>query len=221
MNNKEKNKPLIIYGTGDTATLVYEIAVEAGLEVAAFTSDDVAATLSGGFPPCIKKKDLIHEMPPEHFAMTIGFIGKKLHATREARFNEMKALGYDFPNIIQPGSHVSGELGAGNIIFTGAVVGPRCKLGNLNILWQNCVLPHDNVIGSFNNIAPTASLSGYSQIGNHCFIGNGSQINNFVKIGDWTLIGAGAYANKDVEPNSVLVPQRSQVLEGKKGTDFE
>ena len=33
--NKGGVRPLVIYGTGDTATLVYSIAIEAGIEVAA------------------------------------------------------------------------------------------------------------------------------------------------------------------------------------------
>ena len=213
-------KPLIIYGNGDTATLVYEIAVEAGLEVAAFTSDDGYGQMGNLPARFVGKGDLAEFFPPASFDMAAGFIGKQLQTVREQRCKELLALGYDFPNIVQPGAHVSGELGIGNIIFAGAVVGPRCKVGDFNIIWQNSVLPHDNEVGDFNNLAPNSSFSGYAKAGSHCFVGSGSQINNFVQIGDWALVGAGAYASKDVMPESVLVPQRSAVLEGRKGTDF-
>ena len=43
--NKGGVRPLVIYGTGDTATLVYSIAIEAGIEVAAFTSDALDACM--------------------------------------------------------------------------------------------------------------------------------------------------------------------------------
>ena len=199
--NKGGVRPLVIYGTGDTATLVYSIAIEAGIEVAAFTSDALDARMDTELPPFVAKSDLAKEFPPEKYC-------------------EMLNKGYRFPNVVQPGAHVSGMLGKGNIVMAGAVVGPRCSIADCNILWQNCVLSHDNEIGDFNNISPTASFSGYARAGSHCLIGNGAQLNNFVVVNDWALVGAGAYAREDVPTEAVLVPPRSYVLDGRKGIEF-
>ena len=152
--------------------------------------------------------------------MAMGFIGKDLQKTREEKYCEMLNKGYRFPNVVQPGAHVSGMLGKGNIVMAGAVVGPRCSIADCNILWQNCVLSHDNEIGDFNNISPTASFSGYARAGSHCLIGNGAQLNNFVVVNDWALVGAGAYAREDVPTEAVLAPPRSYVLDGRKGIEF-
>lgn len=219
MDNDEI-RPIVVYGTGDTATLVYAVAIEAGMEVVAFTSDEVDGDMDAGLPPFVGKEDLFSRFPPESYDMVMGFVGKKLQKTREKRYFEMLAVGYRFPNVVHPGAHVSGELGNGNIVMAGAVVGPRCSIADCNILWQNCVLAHDNEIGSFNNIAPTASFSGYAKAGNHCFIGNGSQLKNFIVVNDWALVGAAAYASKDVPIGAVLASPRSYILEGRKGVDF-
>ena len=218
--NKGGVRPLVIYGTGDTATLVYTIAIEAGIEVAAFTSDALDARMDTELPPFVAKSDLAKEFPPEQYDMAMGFIGKDLQKTREEKYCEMLNKGYRFPNVVQPGAHVSGMLGKGNIVMAGAVVGPRCSIADCNILWQNCVLSHDNEIGDFNNISPTASFSGYARAGSHCLIGNGAQLNNFVVVNDWALVGAGAYAREDVPTEAVLVPPRSYVLDGRKGIEF-
>ncbi|MFR1218480.1 MAG: hypothetical protein ACLSD5_15690, partial [Eggerthella lenta] len=74
--NKGGVRPLVIYGTGDTATLVYSIAIEAGIEVAAFTSDALDARMDTELPPFVAKSDLAKEFPPEQYDMAMGFIGK-------------------------------------------------------------------------------------------------------------------------------------------------
>lgn len=215
----KETKPLVIYGTGDMAMLVYEVATMAGKKIAGFTSDG-ESTLDNALLAFVPRTELLQVFPPESYDMFMGFIGKGLQGLRSERFYEMMQLGYQMPNIVQPGAHIAGELGQGNLVMAGAVVGPRCRIGNGNILWQNCVLAHDNIIGDFNNIAPTASLSGYAKVGSHAFVGNGAVLNNFVYINDWVLVGAGSYANKDVPENAVLVPERSCLLKGKKGIDF-
>ena len=109
--NKGGVRPLVIYGTGDTATLVYSIAIEAGIEVAAFTSDALDARMDTELPPFVAKSDLAKEFPPEQYDMAMGFIGKDLQKTREEKYCEMLNKGYRFPNVVQPGAHVSGMLG--------------------------------------------------------------------------------------------------------------
>ena len=130
--NKGGVRPLVIYGTGDTATLVYSIAIEAGIEVAAFTSDALDARMDTELPPFVAKSDLAKEFPPEQYDMAMGFIGKDLQKTREEKYCEMLNKGYRFPNVVQPGAHVSGMLGKGNIVMAGAVVGPRCSIADCN-----------------------------------------------------------------------------------------
>lgn len=211
---------LVVYGTGDFAKIVYVVAREAGFDVVAFTADDGVSDLGEGYPPFVGRRELQDAFPPSRFGMAMGFIGKGLQGLRSERCREMHEAGYRFPNIVQPGANVTGALGRGNIVFAGASVGCRCRVGDWNILWQNCVLSHDNVVGDFNNISPTASFSGYAKVGSHCLIGNGAALNNFIVVGDWALVGAGAYARNDVPEGAVLVPAESYVLEGRKGIEF-
>lgn len=214
---KNDNKPLVIYGTGDFALIVYEVALESGLEVAAFTSDATETpVVQEGLPPYISRSFLLDSYPPDRYDVFIGFLRKDLMSLRSERFNEVRSLGYNLPNLIQPSACVYGSLGQGNLLMAGAMIGPRSHIGNGNVLWQNCVLSHDNEIGDFNNISPTASFSGYSKTGSHTLIGNGAVLNNHVSVGDWALVGAGAYARKDVPSGCVLVPPQSYILEEKK-----
>lgn len=217
----EDKKPLIVYGTGDFAMIIYETALRAGMEVAGFTSDaDEDPAMSAGLPPFVNRKKLFEVFPSEQYSIAIGFIGRGLQGLRSERFHEMKSLGYQIPNIVQPGARVEGSLGEGNLVLAGAVVGPRCAIGDGNILWQNCVLAHDNILGDFCNVGPNASFSGYARAGNHCFIGSNAALNNFIEVGDWAFVGACAYAAKNVPEKAVLVPARSTLLEGRKGADF-
>lgn len=216
------HKPLVIFGGGDFAAIVACLAIDAGYCVACFTGDvPETSDRFSDIAPTLPLAQALVEFPSTNYDAALGFLGKDLQITREAKYHMMREEGYYFPNLVQPGANVTaGALKEGNIIFAGAAVGCRCSIGTGNIVWHNAVLPHDNVVGDFNNIAPTVSLSGYASIDNHCFIGNNSAIGNGVHIGDYGLVGAGAFVKRNLDAHRVIVPHESYVLEGKRSDDF-
>lgn len=213
----------MIYGAGDLAEIVSHLAIVCGHQIAGYVSDFANRGDEINSLPVIHSQLIEKEFPPEEHSVILGFSGNDLQRTREERHRLLTQKGYMFPNLVHPSAQASEDFKRGydaNIVFEGAIIGYMCQLGQGNMIWQNCVLPHHNSIGSFNTFAPSVSLSGFSTIGDHCFLGNNSTVNNRIHIGDWSVLGAGSYARRSLEPKSVLVPQKSIILEEKDSQGF-
>ena len=112
------------------------------------------------------------------------------------------------------------KLGEGNIILENTLVQPFVNIGHGNLIWYDVSIAHDSIIGEYNTITGKASICGFVTLKNNCFVGNSSVIRDKVVVDDYTLIGASAYVDKDSTAYSVIVPQKSIVLQDKVSTDF-
>lgn len=216
-------KPVIVFGTGDFADIVsFVLEKKTGRSIAAYAIHERyrrEETWRGR--PLISLEESEHLYPPSEFDAVLAIIGKKMFCQREDVFKEIAVKGYSLINVIDPSASVDTKaIGSGNIILANCSLEAHCCIGNGNIIWQNTVLPHHNRVGDFNNLAPSVSLSGYSSVGNHCFIGNNVCIKNRIHVPDYCFIGAGAYVYGPLKENTVLVPERSRILETKTGFDF-
>lgn len=213
-------RKIIVFGLGDFADIVSVILAKLDYEIIAYTvhKQFITDQLFYNGISIIPFEEI--EKHTEVRSMVLGFIGKNMFEERKSIFNEIKLKGFHLINVIDPSAIVDTEcIGEGNIILQNTVIESHCIVGDCNIIWQNVVFPHHNRIGSFNNFAPSVSLSGYSKVEDNCFLGNNCVIKNKVNIQHHAFLGAGSYATKDIEAYSVLVPERSKLLE-KKSTDF-
>lgn len=207
---------LAIFGTGNYARILYRMAIDAGFEVVAFTSDTDAP--EGGAidgVPFIPSNEIVGFCRDTGAGVALGFIGKDRQRAREDKFRSLKREGIRFPNVIQPGASVdSDDVGQGNVLFAGARIGFQCSVGDCNIFWQNSSVAHDNKVGSFNNFGPNSALAGYAEVSDHCFIGIGSSLNNDAVMERGSLLGANAFLRGRLRAGSVCVPALSGELEG-------
>ena len=216
-------KPVIVFGTGDFADIVsFVLEHKMGRSISAYAVHERFRKEDAWRDrPLVSLEESGHLYPPSGFDAVLAMIGKKMFRQREDVYKEIREKGYRLLNVIDPSANIdTKEIGSGNIILAGCSIEAHCSIGNGNIIWQNAVLPHHNRIGNFNNLAPSVSLSGYSTIGDHCFIGNNVCIKNRIHIPDYCFIGAGTYVSRQPSENTVMVPNRSIVLEGKTGFDF-
>ena len=224
MHRKDADmKEFVIIGLGDFSDIVYyTISKRMKRKVACFVLDDeyYNADKRADSIPVLPMSEFIERNSPESYTVALGFVGGNMFDDREKTYKKLSALGYTFENVTDTELDECCEIGEGNIILRNAVLGYNTRIGNGNIIWQGSVMPHHNIVGCFNNIAPTVSLSGFAAIGDHCYIGNNAIIKNRVIIADYTLVGAGAYVTKNTESNQVIVPCRSYVLDGKRSRDF-
>ena len=106
-----------------------------------------------------------------------------------------------FPNLIDPSLFLVDKrtlkLGEGNIIQNDCMISCDVTIGNFNLFNDHVVVGHDNVIGDFNGLMPAAHLSGGITIGDNNLLGVASVVLQGMVIGNGVTLGA----------NSVLMTQ--------------
>lgn len=128
-------------------------------------------------------------------------------AARAGLAREIRALGFDSPVIVSPRAVVNEdvELGAGTVVFDGAVINSGAAVGGGCIINTNTTVEHDCHLGDNVHIAPGATVCGSVVIGNDCMIGAGSTIAQGATVCAGSLIGAGAIVVADIDIPGVYV----------------
>lgn len=165
-------------------------------------------------------EDIENKFKSDEVDFILGLGYKSMNTIREKIYISIKEKDYNVASFVHPSAVVeTNDLGEGNIILSGAYIGPNSRIGNANIIWNGCNISHNVTIGDYNYFSPSATLGGFAQVGNNCFFGLGSVIRSSVSVADKTLIGAGTYLNNSTEVFDVYVPQRALKL-NHKSTDM-
>jgi sugar O-acyltransferase (sialic acid O-acetyltransferase NeuD family) len=143
-------------------------------------------------------------------AIALGFGD---NAARLQRFQELLALGFEFPTLVDPHAVVADgvPIGAGTYVAAGAIVQPGAKIGSQVILNTAAVVEHDCRVGDGVHVCPGACLAGHVQVGRGAWIGAGSVVKDRVSVGDDAFVGIGSVVLSDI-PSKMLVhghPARS------------
>jgi len=136
---------------------------------------------------------------------------------RKELFEELIEIGVPFTNIIHPSVEigVNVEIGVGNVIFGGTMIGPSAKIGNNNFIATRCNFEHHNLIKDHNTFGPSVTTSGAVSIGSNVIFGSGIFIEPKIKIGDNSTISSGSIIQKDV-PDNVIVKTKITTVTKKK-----
>lgn len=108
-------------------------------------------------------------------------------------FNDARAAGFRFPEIVSPRAQVSkhASIGAGTIVMHGAVVNAGAVIGQNCIVNTHAIVEHDAVVGD------------------HCHISTGVAVNGGVRVGTGSFIGSGAVIRE-----GLCLPERSFIKMG-------
>ncbi len=101
-----------------------------------------------------------------------------------------------YPNLIAPSFKIldpeTFKIGEGNIIQNNCSVTCDVTIGNFNVFNGSNVIGHDDVIGDFNVLMPSVHLSGAVTVGDCNLLGVGSIVLQQISIGDHVTLGAGS-----------------------------
>ena len=101
-----------------------------------------------------------------------------------------------FPNLIAPSFKVldpaTFKIGEGNIIQDNCSATCDVTIGSFNVLNGSDVLGHDDVIGDFNVLMPSVHLSGEVRMGDCNLLGVDSVVLQQIKMGNNITLGAGS-----------------------------
>jgi len=201
-------KPVYVLGAGGHAKVVVSTLQAAGYRVAAVYDDDPHK-----WGQCVLDVPIVGAIAPECVPAgqpVVLAIGN--NATRKvvaARFTNVQWISVQHPNA---DVHPSVKLGAGTVVFSGAVVQPGAVVGRHCIINTGATVDHDCVIGDYAHIAPGVHLAGEVKVGEGAFLGIGSVAIVGVVIGAWATIGAGAVVIADIPPGATAVGVPAKVI---------
>lgn len=198
---------IIVIGGGGHARVLASMLLKTGYEIAGYTDPADRGELFGA--PYLGTDDVLGGImadgAPHQAAIGVG----KLDAAdiRLALYARLAGLGFDLPVIVSSRAVVNRDvaLGAGTVVFDGAVVNCGARIGRACILNTNSTVEHDCRLDDDVHLAPAAALSGAVAIGAHCLIGTGACVIQGVKISARIVVGAGAAVVSDLTEPGIYI----------------
>lgn len=208
---------IILFGTGDVSQLAkYYFDIDSEHEVVAFTVNESYIT-ENTFEnkPLLAFENIESKYPPSEYSMFIALSYSNMNKTREQKYYEAKAKGYELVSYISSKCTYLSQFKTGDncFVFENNTIQPFVKIGNNVTIWSGNHIGHHSTIENHNFISSHVVISGHCIIESNCFLGVNSTIAHKVKIAKKTLIGAGAVITKNTEEKSIYVPAKSIKLD--------
>jgi sugar O-acyltransferase (sialic acid O-acetyltransferase NeuD family) len=136
----------------------------------------------------------------------VGFGATMNHSVRLEKFNLLKTMGFNFPNIIHNTAfvHSTAKLGNGNFISTMVSIGPNSIVGDNCFILDGSLISHDCFLGDNSYISPGATMAGYVKLGKNVLIGMNSTVFYKLEIGDDSKIYNGVNVFQNI-PNASTI----------------
>ncbi len=210
-----KEKQLIIFGTGEIAQLAhFYFAHDSNYKVVAFVADDECVN-SDNFHnlPLIKKSELLNAYPIEEYAVHVALSYKKLNQIREAKYIEVKGMGYEMPSYVCSKSVFWDDLNIGDncFILENQTIQPTVKIGNNVMIWSGNHIGHASAIGDHSYISSHVVIAGHCTIGERCFLGVNSTIKDFTKVGSDVFVAMDASVVSNVKDGEMVISAKSEI----------
>ena len=202
-------KHLAILGASGHGKVVADCAELCGWQAVSFFDDAwPGKRANGGWSVMGDTTDLLRRVG--EFDGVLVAIGN--NAVRQARLRLLAEQGGVLPVLVHPSAVVSryASLGAGSVVFAGAVLNADCQVGAGAIINTGATVDHDCVLGDAVHVSPGAHLAGGVIVGDRSWLGIGSSARQLVRIGGDVVVGAGAAVVSDVANECVVtgVPAR-------------
>lgn len=197
----EKNKKLVIVGSGETGLIAYEyFQFDSDYEVVAFSVNEqyITDTIICDLP-VVPFEILEEKYSPNEYEVYVAISSGKLNRNRTKVYNEAKAKGYKCATYISSKAFVwrNVEIGENCFIFEDNTLQPFVKIGNNVTLWSGNHIGHNSIIKDNCFISSHCVVSGFCEVGENSFLGVNCTIENNTKIAKDNFIGAGTLIQKD------------------------
>jgi UDP-perosamine 4-acetyltransferase len=202
---------LLVGGGGHAAVALDSLRTEAEVEVVGFTDPDAG---QGG---CLDAKALGDDSCwPAQFKAGVRHVVIAVgdNRLREQLAKKAVAAGFILHTSVHRSASISPScrLGAGTVVFAGAIVNARASIGSNVIINSGAIVEHDCVIDDNAHVAPGCTLAGNVIVGKRVLIGAGAAVIPGVRIEDDAVVGAGAIVIRNVANSQTVVGNPARVM---------
>ena len=203
---------VVVLGAGGHAKVVIATLQAASFTVAAVFDDD--ETKQGDALLGVEVRGTLADFAGSNYRRAVIAIGNNITRMRLAEALQSQLQTVEWITVVHPQScvHPSVKLGAGAVVFAGAVVQPDTVIGAHAIINTGASVDHDCVIGDFVHVAPGARLAGDVKVDRGAFIGISAAIIPGRRVGEWATVGAGAAVVNDIPARATAVGVPARVL---------
>jgi len=208
-------KKIIIFGTGEIASMAKFYFRENNFDIAAFTVDDdfIKEDTKEGIP-VIPFSEIIKNFNISDYSAHVALSYNDQNKLREKKYLELKKNCYNLESFISKKSNIDKNLKFGEncFILENQTIQHNVRIGNNVVIWSGNHIGHGSVIGDHVYISSHVVISGHVNIGERSFLGVNASVKDFTNIGSDTFITMNASVSKDIQNGSVVMPGSSVIL---------
>lgn len=198
------SKPVILLGAGGHAGVLLDALHLNGVEVLGYVAPKQA--IEEIELKYLGDDEYVTKLSADEIELANSVGGLTLDR-RECLYDDFKALGYRFAQVIHPSAVISDSatLGEGVQIMAGAVVQAGVSLADNVIINTRASVDHDCFVNRHCHVAAGAVLAGNIHVGEKTLIGAGATVIQGIAIGPDCIVGAGAVVISDVGASEKVV----------------
>lgn len=205
---------LVMIGNAITTEILHRyIRDDARYEVCCFSVDReyIKETTMLGLD-VVPLEELGERYPAGEYKAVIAMGYSDVNRNRAAKFDALKAMGYDILTYVHPDAKIYNDhaIGEGSLILPNSVVEPFAVIGKNSFVWANCTVAHHSRVGDHCWIASGSVVSGDAQIGSFTFLGVNTTVVNQVRVGELNVIGANAMISGHTKDNEVHLARSAE-----------
>jgi sugar O-acyltransferase (sialic acid O-acetyltransferase NeuD family) len=189
---------LYVAGAGGVGRETLDIALAAGVAVAAFLDDRLAGRTVRGRPV------LALSDAPAGASYVVAIADP---AARRRLSAMLDAAGLSPAILTHPRAVIGPEtvVGTGTLAHANVHVSSSVRVGRHCQIHYNATVGHDTVLADFVTIYPGANVAGSVRLASGVTVGSNAAVLQGLSVGTGVFVGAGAVVTRDVEPDQVVV----------------
>jgi sugar O-acyltransferase (sialic acid O-acetyltransferase NeuD family) len=211
----KKLKKVVVFGISDFASQVsFYLKNDSEFEVVAYTVDkEYNKTKVFLDLPVVDFEEVQNNYPPSEFAMFVAVGYHKLNSTREIKFNQAKAKGYQLISYICSRNSFWNDLEVGEncFIMEGNTFMQNIKIADNAIIAIGNKIGHDSIIEENCFITSNVMIGGFCTIKRNTFIGMSVVVKDKITIGERNILGAGAILLKNTKDGSSFLTKSTSL----------
>ena len=162
--------------------------------------------------PVFPFESLAQELDPAEYSVFVAVTYGQLNRLRTRLMEAARLSGFTLASYVSSQAFVwhNVEIGEHCFVFEDNTLQPFVRVGRNCVLWSGNHVGHHSTVGNNVFVSSHVVISGSVRIGDNCFLGVNSTLVNDITVGEDVWLGPDVVITRDVAPNTVWSPPRSE-----------